>query len=367
MKADPLRHCIQEGINWKQLLGRARWHRVLIPLYDVLTSTVPTEVPVDVVEWLQRHYETTLMKNVRATGRLVQILNRFDHERLDVLTFKGPSLATLAYGDVGRREFSDLDLLVRRSDVSRAMAALRSLGFQPRISLEPSAVDAFVALENALEFRRASDGQMVELHWALTPKSFPFRHDLEQIWTSAAAVTVAGRRMPTLSHEQLVLFLCVHAAKHNWESLGWMLDIARLMDSVALDYQQLLQLADRSGTRRILLLGLLLAHDLLKAPLPADVAPLMAGDPRVHALAATVRAHVGAETRQMMATRQQLALHWSMRERLRDRVSYSVHVALTPTVRDLEVVKLPPYLSILHRPMRPFRLMRDLARRSRPT
>jgi hypothetical protein len=334
----------------------------VLPLVWQALDDVALRVPVDVVEWLRRHRDDTASKNIRATGRLTQIVECLEREPLDVLTFKGPTLAALAYRDLGLRAFSDLDLLVKPDDVPRALELLRTLGYQPDADIDPAHLPRIIEVENAFAVR-APNGQLVEVHWALTPKSFRFRHDLDRVWDRAIDVDIAGRRVRTLPAAHLLLFLCVHAAKHCWESLGWIVDIARLIDAVPIDYDEVRTLAAHSGTERILMLGLLLAHDLGSAPVPGDLVAIIRRDRVIDTLARDICRHIGAESRRMMAVRQRVTLQWRMRERLRDRVLSGMHLALTPTVRDFSKTSLTARLPLLQRPMRPIRLLRDYAGR----
>ena len=41
-------------------------------------------------------------------------------------------------------------------------------------------------------------------------------------------VEIGGQRLRTFSIEDTLVMLCVHGAKHFWERLGWVLDIAKL-------------------------------------------------------------------------------------------------------------------------------------------
>src|SRR5207253_975904 len=80
---------------------------------------------------------------------------------------------------------------------------------------------------------------------------------------------LAGRPWPAFAPARLLLILCVHGANHCWLRLNWLCDVAELLRrNPALDWPALAAEAERWGCRRILTLGLLLAHDLLDAPLP---------------------------------------------------------------------------------------------------
>ena len=100
-------------------------------------------------------------------------------------------------------------------------------------------------------------------------------------------VTLAGRPVPTLSREDTVLALCAHGAKHAWDILGLVADVAAMVaTSPDLDWHAIAARSEALGAGRMVRLGLRLAHDLLAAPVPSTA--LAARDPTAAALAREV-------------------------------------------------------------------------------
>ena len=361
-KADELQRIVAAGVYWKRVLRRARLHGVASLLCDALKSQPRGAVPPFATVWLEEYRSETVSRSIFLTAYLARIVDRFKVDGISSIPFKGPTLAALAYGELGLREFFDLDILVRSDDVRQASAALVSLGFRPQIELPAHLEHTFFEAENALAFRHETDGCAVELHWALTPKYLPFLRDPDTVWQSVTEANPGGRSIPTLGPERLLLFLCVHGAKHCWERLNWVCDVARLIDGrVPLNWGGLLAEADLSGSRRMLFVGILLARDLLGAGLPDAVAGTIEADAAAGRLARDLGRYIVTDEHRFMGSGRRLGLHLRLRERLRDRVGYAIHAALTPSVRDFESIRLPKYLSIMYLPMRPFRLLREYA------
>src|SRR5207249_3213245 len=115
-------------------------------------------------------------------------------------------------------------------------------------------------------------GVSIDVHWRLVPTYFASAFDEPDGWESLRTVTLAGRRVHTLAPEPLLLFLCPHGAKHMFERLGWICDVARfLIVTPDLDWPAILAPARRTRALRQLLLGIRLAADLLSAPLPTGL------------------------------------------------------------------------------------------------
>ena len=79
-------------------------------------------------------------------------------------------------------------------------------------------------------------------------------------------VELCGRKLRTFSIEDTLVMLSVHGAKHFWERLGWILDVAELTAGQPVDWPLTMRIAAKLKSTRLLLLGLYLAHELMDAP-----------------------------------------------------------------------------------------------------
>jgi hypothetical protein len=125
----------------------------------------------------------------------------------------------------------------------------------------------------------------VELHWRFcaNPCLFPLKFD--DAWNAREDVDLAGARVPTLSMEHTVLYLCVHGANHCWHRLFWLNDIAALQCKFdAIDWTVLSGSAAELGVLRPLEEGMILANFLLGTPLPEPVRIYAAQDRVIHYL-----------------------------------------------------------------------------------
>jgi hypothetical protein len=69
---------------------------------------------------------------------------------IPAIPYKGPVLAASLYEDLAVRPFSDLDILIKRKDVLKAMDLMTSLGYRPHYQLTHTQVAAF--LKSKYEF-----------------------------------------------------------------------------------------------------------------------------------------------------------------------------------------------------------------------
>jgi Uncharacterised nucleotidyltransferase len=77
----------------------------------------------------------------------------------------------------------------------------------------------------------------------------------------------------TFSVEDLLPILCIHGAKDFWKLLSSIADIFELVQALSgLDWDDVLRPAKSIKARRMISLGLLLAADILDAPVPPEIA-----------------------------------------------------------------------------------------------
>ena len=114
-------------------------------------------------------------------------------------------------------------------------------------------------------------GTSVDLHWRLTPSHYTVQLDPEILWRSRTTMTLGGSEIPTLGPEALLLLLAVHGAKHAWECLGWLADIAWLLDAnPKLNWGGVMALAPNVGCRRAVGLAESLVNAVFHGQPPSD-------------------------------------------------------------------------------------------------
>ena len=306
--------------DWDGLRRLARQHRLLPLLARHLEAAPPGAVPGPVQALLRTARHAAALREQVLTRELTALLALLAAQGIPALPYKGPAFAAQAYGDAALRPCSDLDLLVRPADVLRVKALLIARGYLSQHCFAgPAEEAAHLRTDCEYNFVRPSDRMLVEVHWRLRPQSFPFPLDVETLWNRRETLALPNASVPTLPLADYLILLCVHGAKHRWERLLWVCDIAQIVRAdPALPWTAITRQAETLGCRRVLSLGLLLARDLLEAPVPADV--LAETPPAVARLAAQVRqTYAAPEAVHGLAP---MLFHVGVRERLKDKIPY---------------------------------------------
>jgi hypothetical protein len=348
---------VRRKLDWDYLLRAANQHGVIPLLNRHLNATGPELVPETARASLREYMREIAFNNLLLTSELLRLLALFEAQGILAIPFKGPAIAVLAYGDLSLRQFVDLDVLIYRKDFQKAKAVLVGCGYRPEPPLSPRREALFLKTEYARDFSHATPSILVELHWEFAPGYISRPMAFLISGEGLEHLDLKGTMIPSLPAEVLLLAMCVHNTKHMWERLGWICDVAALVESQPrLDWGKVFGLAQAVGNERMLLLGLFLAKDLLETSLPEDICERWRADRAVKFLAGRVKERLFQEDswRNLLKW---IPLHILAKERWRDKIRYCLRMPFTPTASDWEDCRLPDSLAMLHYLIRPFRLV----------
>jgi hypothetical protein len=358
-----IRTLARESIDWELLRVMSLAQGVGPLLYSALRQTCPEGVPDGVLDELRRNVRASARRNLLLTGRLLRLLAAFRSRGIRAIPFKGPLLAVQVYRDLTLRPFVDIDVLVHERDAAGAKALLMEHGYRQQMvhPWEASFED--------------DSGVSVDLHWGIAPSYDPTPQTFEQLWTRLVPVSLSGTEVLTLAPEDLLLILSIQLAKDSRESRQRLVQICDATELIrghpGLDWEHVLTLARAAGGERILLLDLLLAHDLLAAPVPQPVLRPALASREVPALAREVEArmfptigapeHLSTDSALMS---NDLAFYVRTRERFADKLRFlglrardRVGLAVRPSARDRAFLPLPAWLGFLYYVVRPVRIL----------
>src|SRR6266851_108341 len=274
------------SMDWTRLLVLAEEHGVTGNVMSCLRDLEENVVPPEIRQTLVDRQREQIFFTLRLTAELFRILERFTSEGIGAVVVKGPVLAVQAYGDPAMRSYGDLDLLVRQRDIRRATELMSAAGYSAAVSLR--AIDAG-KIPGQYLFSNPHAKLIVELHNDGTLRYFPRRLPLEEFFARQIRVRLDAREIPALSVEDEFVLICIHGAKHFWERLMWIADVAALVSRQSgIDWERVADSAKAVGAERMLHAGLLLAANLLKAPLPGKVLPMVHSDSGAAKLAGQV-------------------------------------------------------------------------------
>ena len=372
---DRIATLLSRDLSWDQVLHDASFHGLTPLLHRHLGSALKDACLEPVRRTLRMESLQILAWNMRLVAELSSLQNVFREEGIPLLCLKGPALAATAYGNLKLRPFLDLDLLVQRADAPRAYEQLVRRGYTPRLQLSAAWRKVLFRTRWVLEFCRDDPYTMVEVHWELLSRGYSFTPTVDALWERAEPVLVDDTKVLTLGREDHLLYVCLHAAKHAWERLSWIVDVAELIRrKPGIDWDRLLEMPRVRSARRQLQISLILAARLLEAPVPAEVLRRFPKDRQVDELAERViQEKLLAHDRpaEPSVSFPWKSLYYKAIETRRDKLWFMHEALLRPTPREWRLLPLPALLAPAYYLIRPFRLLwclvtRSLSRKRKP-
>ena len=279
-----------EDLNWDYIRVIAGYHGVQ-PLLFAWLKQHATGVDSDVADTIRQRVNARTANSLFLFQQLGHVCSRLEAAGVRSLTLKGPTLAQQVYGSLALRPFVDIDLLIHPEDFGRVDALLSDDGYYSK-PLTPYQKRVYVGIHRQYSYVKPSQaGPMrtllpIDLHTAIMPPGYSCAISFDDLWTRARPMEVLGAQVMTPGTEDLLLILCYHGFKNRWDRLKYACDVSMtIREEDELDWDAFLRNASRSGGRRMALLGILLADELLQAPLPPEIRRLSRAEPHLERLA----------------------------------------------------------------------------------
>jgi hypothetical protein len=351
--------------RWREFRKMAEWHGVM-PLV-CQRALESTRTPETICAELRATSKAMAQRNLLLTAELLRILDAFHSAGVPALAYKGPALAVAAYGDIAKRDFGDLDLLLRPEDIGPARRALERAGFVPFpefAGLTAEQERAYLRSGYHFQYGRPDGAAPVELHWNIAPHVFGIAAPMETLFRRAVSAQVGGRAVPAPSDEDHLLLLCIHGAKHAWDKLRLIADVAQLVAKPAMDVEYILRSVVDLHVYRMALLGLKLAESVFGATLLDSAASGIQKDGVAAKLSKRVITNLprcrSAEQDRVRAHR----FYFDVRERPQDKLRYLYRLAFEPSLNDARLLGDSPIAARAGGWLRPLRVAGTAMRHS---
>jgi hypothetical protein len=279
---ETIRKLAQKAIDWQYLFQHSYQQGVMPLLYRNLDKHCADLVPPESLKSLRQTFFSNSQHSLLLTRELITIFQLLHDHGIAAVPYKGPVLAAAVYGDVALREYGDIDIVVQQADILAAEALILKQGYRPKDAMTDAEKAAFLRSnhEHNFTYIHTQTHIMLEVHWRITPR-FTSLIEPKHFWQNLQPATLAGAPYLNLSLEDWLPILCVHGSRHRWERLTWLCDIAEILRSHPIDWPTVIARSQVLVCRRMLFLGVLLAHTILDAPLPQPILKQMTADREV--------------------------------------------------------------------------------------
>jgi len=193
-------------------------------------------------ETLRSLYHQTVLFNLKLIHDLKEVLYHLNQKKIQVVLMQGIALLQQVYDDLGLRPLTDIDLWVLQKDYPGLIGILISQGYQG----DPIYPHTFRKGSTTFDLHtHILWADRIRAHRLLLTKS------QEHIYHDAGIIHFQGQEARCLSQYDQVLYLSLHALKHNVNRLIWLVDIKGLLANWKMsDWEALMNRARELGQEK---------------------------------------------------------------------------------------------------------------------
>jgi hypothetical protein len=170
------------------------------------------------------------------TSELMKVVKILEENNIESISFKGPVLSQLAYGDVVSRQYCDLDILVDENNIDKVCNLLKEKNYQfdellfKKIFENKSIFhDITIYKENIVN---------IEFHWRLFSDEYKTDFTSLNLNDYVTYSSISNIQLKIFKNELTLLYLSIHGTKHNWERVEWLVDIVKLVENTQLNWNE---------------------------------------------------------------------------------------------------------------------------------
>ena len=354
-------------IDWDVFNNLVKFHKVGALIQNKFCESYEEYLPENTVSLLKQTARLNAAGILLLSSELIKISHKLHVNHIPVLAMKGLAISHWLYDSPGLRSSGDIDLLINSKNWKSALTCMKKLGYEmspiaDRLVPDSRFSKQFIQAQKDVSFKHKHNSTYVELHWRFAPNNDVFPLEFDKAWDARTEFDIRGNSISQLSDEMHAVYLCYHGARHGWDKLFWLYDIALLMLSDKTDWNVILEIAKEYKATISLGLALVLASRVFHVPVPEIINQqtdiLKLGEQLSDEIYYKIMTDNPVETGSGMLSMCK-GVAWRSRINPLETpfVSEWLHFLTSPGLNDWESIKLPDYLTFLYRVMRPFRLI----------
>jgi Uncharacterised nucleotidyltransferase len=263
-------------LNWEEVIQVAADEYLLSSLHDCIQAMpTPPDVRGEIRNVLSTICELNRERNEKILANVREIAGALNRAGIEPVALKGVAqLLASIYPSLGTRFLNDFDLLVRQSDFSAAIEALRESGYS---CLNTDPIES--AVGHTYPPLSRPDSVEVDLHRTLGLGICRSMLPASEVLRDSTVHELEGVRIRIPSPEHLVTHQIIHSQIHEgyreriWPGLRSMYDLVLLQRHFgdAIDWAGIENRFRRNGQYPVLALYLLQVRDLLGLECPLEL------------------------------------------------------------------------------------------------
>lgn len=313
-------------------------------------------IPDDIFIRMKQHYMDIVKQNMLMTSELMKVVKIIEENNIESISFKGPVLSQLAYGDVVSRQYCDLDILVDENNIDKVCNLLKEKNYQfdellfKKIFENKSIFhDITIYKENIVN---------IEFHWRLFSDEYKTDFTSLNLNDYVTYSSISNIQLKIFKNELTLLYLSIHGTKHNWERVEWLVDIVKLVENTQLNWNEVFYIARVTKNEKILFTTLKLCVNILDLQLSDLVKTKF--DKKIEQFAKSFEnlfiERFNNTLLQEEGSKNISKIQYDLLETNDSKIAFIISL-LKPTQLEYSLIKLPKYLNFVYYVIRPFNVI----------
>lgn len=342
--------------NWDDFISLSYSHGVFPLVYQVLKKH-EDKIPLNTFAFMKQTYMNLVKTNMLMTSELIKISNLLEENGIKPISFKGPVLSAMAYGDVISRQYVDLDILVEDDRLLDAIEILKNNEYSLEDDFKLDLLKKNRSIFHDVTLRK-NNIVNIELHWRLFSDEYMTGISDLNIKENLRPFEYQNQTLNVFDNEIQILYLSIHGAKHNWERIEWLVDIVRFIENNTINWERLLHFIQKTKTEKILFSTFYLCKNILDLSLPKEIEEEIE---KTNILKFSKRfeqffyKNFDYVLRHDVESKKISKIQFDILHGYKNKLLF-ILALLKPTELDYQIVSLPKYMSFLYYLIRPINL-----------
>lgn len=225
-------------------------------------------IPHPLQDPLKKNHLFFLRRYLLLKHELIRLIEKLHLNNTPYAILKGIPLEIQLHSNPATRISSDIDILIDQKHLIATHHILKKMGYQLKSVInEQQLIQCFhfiIEVGKDLTYLHPEKAMCIELHWKQTIMS---AHGLPALSSLALS---PQHSLSILAPEENFVYLCQHAAQHYWERKQWLIDIALFYQKYPLDWERIIEIAQKKHGIR----PLLEAANLLENEFSIEINPI---------------------------------------------------------------------------------------------
>lgn len=260
-----IKRLAKKGLDWDFILKKLVQSDIAPLAFYNLSGLKDSKIPERFISSLNDIYNTTAIKNILIWKDLENTLNAFYSEKIPAIPLKGAFMVDVIYKDISPRPLSDIDILVKRSDLDKINGLMTKKEY-------------IKTKEDPFTVTYAKKTVIMELHHRINLPE-PVNMPREFMWKNAEEKKIRDFHVLYPSPEDALIYSALHFCHHLSDAILYLspfpglksiLDIHEIVSKkkTALDWGYITKISKKYGISSMVYSGLHLSKICFDTAMP---------------------------------------------------------------------------------------------------